>query len=131
MRYLVTLSTLLVLVSSGCSLHHKSLPCTVNIDGAWSYSYIYFPDTLTRKETTFEQTGCTFSGVDPSYTIIGTIVGNEIHLVQMVTGETQEGWLMRVEGHYYEGTTGKGKITGMYSTSDGKTGAWYANEILP
>ena len=117
-RTILIIFAMLTLSCSGC-VGLMGNHCCADISGTWNFH----DGAVTSRPITFEQTGCTFSGVTPGDTIHGTIYGNEVHLTQLVTGETMEGPVLRAECSYFDGR----KIIGVFTTPEGETGEWIAS----
>lgn len=113
---------LLILCCSGCATL-KCEPPSVDLTGTWKYyvGKLHDPAGYTTQTITLNQTGNTFSGVNQANTINGTVIGNNVHLTLVITGETMEGYVLRAEGNYFDG-----KIAAVFTASNGKTGYWNA-----
>ncbi len=127
MRLIVLFSTLLFLLCSGGCCHQNVNSCSIDISGDWNYTSDY--EYLRSGTITFSQTDCMFKGVNPDHTFYGIIIGNEVRLTVLVTGETMEGIVMRVEGSYFEGPVDQQRrITGLYTRPNGENGSWMASD---
>ena len=122
MKKVMFILAMLTLYCSGCVMHNCTSTC-VDLTGTWRY-WIGQHNLPSGDTITLEQADCTFSGSNPKHTIHGIVLGNEVRLTQLITGETTEGFARRVEGSYHEGSMGNGRISGMYTSSRGEIGSW-------
>lgn len=112
---------LLALCSYGCV-------CTstcADLTGSWGYSLNYGDGDI-GGEIVFEQTNCSFSGSDSSYTVRGIVIGTEVRLTFLANEDHT--FIMRGEASYYDEdlggnpSLGEGRVFGLYTNTNGRYG---------